>query len=53
MDLSTSGEKIYINQARKPNKINGFWHLTNAYKWIMKGERVWKRTRKCTKEKGQ
>lgn len=25
------GEKIYINEARKPSKINGFRHLTNVY----------------------
>ena len=27
------GEKIYINEARKPSKINGFRHLTNVYKY--------------------
>ena len=33
------GEKIYINEARKPSKINGFWHLTNVYGQISKGEK--------------
>ena len=33
-----SGEKIYIKSKKKPNKIKGFRHLTNAYITLKKGE---------------
>ena len=29
--FTTFGEKIYINQAQKPSKINGLRRLSNAY----------------------
>lgn len=38
------GEKIYINEARKPSKINGFRHLTNVYKYEEEGEKAGKVT---------
>ncbi|SCP97165.1 DUF4214 domain-containing protein, partial [Anaerobium acetethylicum] len=38
--FTTCGEKIYINEAIKPSKINGLRRLSNAYDLLVKGERT-------------